>query len=254
MALGMQGRGHEAVTSWAGGVGNAKRAEQARTSGGLHIGRRFTRPGEPPLETVRYQYRDSVITNPDGSVVFELRGAEVPEGWSQLATDIAISKYFRKAGIHGDPHRGERSVRELVYRVAHSIREAGEHFGGYFASTDEADNFEAELTHLLVHQKAAFNSPVWFNCGLYHRYGIEGTGGNWAWDPHTDAITETDNAYERPQCSACFIQAVDDDLMAIYELVKNEARLFKYGSGTGTNFSRSAASRRCSRGAAPRAA
>ncbi|NOY93672.1 MAG: adenosylcobalamin-dependent ribonucleoside-diphosphate reductase, partial [Deltaproteobacteria bacterium] len=111
-------------------------------------------------------------------------------------------------------------------------------FGGYFADEVAADNFEAELAHLLVHQKAAFNSPVWFNCGLWHRYGIIGTGGNYAWDSKQDMITETDNAYERPQCSACFIQAVDDDLMAIYDLLKSEARLFKYGSGTGTNFSK----------------
>ena len=185
-----------------------------------------------------YQKRNSVITNPDGSVVFELKGAEVPEGWSQLASDIAISKYFRKAGIHGDKTKGETRVRDLVYRVSHTIREAGERFGGYFASTQDADSFEAELTQLLINQRAAFNSPVWFNCGLYHRYGIEGSAGNHAWDPQTDEITETPNAYARPQCSACFIQKVDDDLMAIYELIRNEARLFKFGSGTGTNFSK----------------
>jgi ribonucleoside-diphosphate reductase alpha chain len=216
---------------------SAARADRTRTDGGVSIERRFTQPGENPLETASYTRRDSVITNPDGSVVFELRGAEVPEGWSQLATDIAVSKYFRKAGLFGDPARGERSVRQLVYRVAHTIREAGEKFGGYFASEEAADTFEAELSHLLLHQKAAFNSPVWFNCGLWHRYEIEGSGGNYAWDPRSDDIIETRTAYERPQCSACFIQAVDDDLMAIYELVRNEARLFKYGSGTGSNFS-----------------
>ncbi|MFW6067530.1 MAG: vitamin B12-dependent ribonucleotide reductase [Myxococcota bacterium] len=219
------------------GQAGAQRAEKTRVAGGLPVERRFTQPGENPLETAKYERRDSVITNPDGSVVFELKGAEVPEGWSQLATDIAVSKYFRKAGLHGDPARGERSVRQLVYRVAHTIREAGEQFGGYFASAEDADTFEAELSHLLLHQKAAFNSPVWFNCGLWHRYGIEGSGGNYAWDARTDDIIETRNAYERPQCSACFIQAAQDDLMGIYELVRNEARLFKYGSGTGSNFS-----------------
>ena len=213
-------------------------AELSKNAGGLNVGRRFTRVGEKPLDEVTYQLRDSVISNPDGSVVFEMRGAEVPVDWSQLASDIAISKYFRKAGIHGDRDRGERSVRELVHRVAHTIREAGENLGGYFASAADADAFEAELGHLLVHQKAAFNSPVWFNCGLYQRYGIEGTGGNYRWNPETDRIIETANAYENPQCSACFIQSVDDDLMAIYDLVKAEARLFKYGSGTGTNFSK----------------
>jgi ribonucleoside-diphosphate reductase alpha chain len=186
---------------------------------------------------VAYEQRDSVITNPDGSVVFELRDAEIPKEWSQLATDIAVSKYFRKAGINGDPKRGERSARELVYRVAHTIREAGERLGGYFASAADADAFESELSYLLIHQHAAFNSPVWFNCGLFQRYGIAGSGGNFAWSPDTNEVVETANAYQSPQCSACFIQKVDDDLMKIYDLVKNEARLFKYGSGTGSNFS-----------------
>jgi len=128
-------------------------------------------------------------------------------------------------------------VRQVVHRLSHTIREAGEQMGGYFATKKDAETFEAELTYMLVHQYGAFNSPVWFNCGLFHRYGIEGSGGNWGWDAETDTITETARAYERPQCSACFIQSVGDDLMGIYELVKNEARLFKYGSGTGTNFS-----------------
>ncbi len=204
---------------------------------GLEFKTFYTQPGVNPLEDLEYEQRDSVITNPDGSVVFELRGAEIPQEWSQLATDIAVSKYFRKAGINGDPKRGERSVRELVYRVAHTIREAGERLGGYFATSADAETFEAELSYLLVHQHAAFNSPVWFNCGLFQRYGITGSGGNFAWSPDTSEIFETENAYQNPQCSACFIQKVDDDLMKIYDLVKNEARLFKYGSGTGSNFS-----------------
>ncbi|MCH2108725.1 MAG: vitamin B12-dependent ribonucleotide reductase, partial [Polyangiaceae bacterium] len=131
----------------------------------------------------------------------------------------------------------EKSVRQVVHRVAHTIREAGESFGGYFATKKDAEAFEHELTWLLVNQYGAFNSPVWFNCGLYAEYGIEGSGGNWAWNPANDTIQETSNAYENPQCSACFIQKVEDDLMGIYELVKHEARLFKYGSGTGSNFS-----------------
>jgi ribonucleoside-diphosphate reductase alpha chain len=219
-------------------IEGARRAEVSQQAGGLSMDRKLTAAGSDPLEDADYVLRDSQITNSDGSVVFELKGAQVPEGWSQLATDIAVSKYFRKAGIDGDKNKGERSVRQLVYRVAHSLREAGDKFGGYFPDKEAADTFEAELSHLLVHQKAAFNSPVWFNCGLYQRYGIEGSGGNYAWDPEQDVIFKTDTAYEHPQCSACFIQAVDDDLMAIYELIKNEARLFKYGSGTGTNFSK----------------
>ena len=215
----------------------AHRAGRSQQAGGLTVERRFTAPGEDPLETTVYEKRDSAISNSDGSTVFELKGAEVPVGWSQLATDIAVSKYFRKAGLNGDKNSGERSVRQLVYRISHSLREAGDQFGGYFADKTAADNFEAELSHLLVDQKAAFNSPVWFNCGLYQRYGIEGQGGNWYWDAKADQMMETTNAYEHPQCSACFIQAVEDDLMAIYEVVRNEARLFKYGSGTGSNFS-----------------
>jgi ribonucleoside-diphosphate reductase alpha chain len=212
--------------------------EQTPRSAGVKVARMFTRPGVDPLDEVRYESRDSVITDPDGTVVFQLKGAEIPAGWSQLATDIAVSKYFRKAGIHGDAKRGETSARDLVYRVARTIREAADKATGYFASSEDADTFEAELSHLLIHQRAAFNSPVWFNCGLYQRYGIEGSGGNWGFDPVLGKVTETRTAYEQPQCSACFIQSVDDDLMGIYDLIKNEARLFKYGSGTGSNFSK----------------
>src|SRR6185436_8173811 len=106
---------------------------------GLALARLFTQPGIDPLEEVRYENRDSVITDPDGTVVFQLKNAEIPEGWSQLATDIAVSKYFRKAGIHGDSKRGETSARDLVRRVARTLREAGEKFGGYFASAADAD-------------------------------------------------------------------------------------------------------------------
>lgn len=225
------------------GKTNGKSAASARKRAahkGLGFERRFTEKSADPLDQVTWERRSSVITNPDGSVVFKMEGAEIPAGWSQLATDIVVSKYFRKAGLNGRKEVGETSVRQVVYRLAHTIREAGEKFGGYFASTKDADAFEAELSFLLVNQYGAFNSPVWFNCGLYHRYGIEGAGGNFAWDEtsgNDEAILETANAYERPQCSACFIQAIQDDLMGIYELVKSEARLFKYGSGTGTNFS-----------------
>ena len=127
-------------------VEGTRRAEVSQQAGGLSLERKLTQPGEEPLEAVEYVLRDSQITNSDGSVVFELKGAQVPEGWSQLATDIAVSKYFRKAGIDGDKSKGERSVRQLVYRVAHSLREAGEKFGGYFANAEAADTFEAELT------------------------------------------------------------------------------------------------------------
>jgi len=215
-----------------------KRTPSKRPRRGLAIERRYTEEDSEAFADMVWESRESVITNPDGSVVFKMEGAEVPAGWSQLATDIVVSKYFRKAGLHGDKAKGETSVREVVYRIAHTIRTAGEEFGGYFASKKDADTFEAELAWMLANQYGAFNSPVWFNCGLFHEYGIEGSGGNWAWNEEATEVSETANAYERPQCSACFIQSVDDDLMAIYDLVKSEARLFKYGSGTGSNFSR----------------
>jgi ribonucleoside-diphosphate reductase alpha chain len=214
------------------------RRNNGRRTAGLTLERRYTTTETDPLADVTWERRQSVITNPDGSVVFKMEDAEIPAPWSQLATDIVVSKYFRKAGLKGDPKRGETSVRQVVYRIAHTIRLAGERFGGYFASSKDADTFEAELTWLMANQYGAFNSPVWFNCGLYHEYGIEGSGGNWAWQEDAGAIEETPNAYEHPQCSACFIQSVDDDLMSIYDLIKSEARLFKYGSGTGSNFSR----------------
>ena len=217
--------------------GAKKAARKAKAREGLTIDRVFTKPGQDPLEAIVWERRTSAITNPDGSIVFKLEGAQIPANWSQLATDIVVSKYFRKSGLYGRKDLGETSVAQVVERLAVTIREAGEQQGGYFASKADAEAFEAELAHMLVHQIGAFNSPVWFNCGLWHRYKIAGSGGIFAWDAETDAIIETKNAYERPQCSACFIQSVDDDLMSIYELVKTEARLFKYGSGTGTNFS-----------------
>jgi ribonucleoside-diphosphate reductase alpha chain len=217
------------------------------------VQRRYTTAGQDPLDGVVYERRTSAITNPDGSIVFKMEGAEVPATWSQLATDIVISKYFRKAGLHGQKDVGEKSVRQVVHRIAHTIRKASDTFGGYFATKEDADTFEAELSFLLVNQYGAFNSPVWFNCGLFHEYGIEGSGGNWAWDYESDKnigaaaagaasttvspMVLTQGAYQRPQCSACFIQSAPDDLMGIFELMKSEARLFKYGSGTGSNFS-----------------
>ena len=196
----------------------------------------FVPAGVDPYEQVKWTHRSSQITGSDGQVIFAMDAVEVPESWSQLATDIAVSKYFRKAGVPKTGH--ETSVRQLVHRVAHTIRTAGEKFGGYFATEKDAEQFEKELVHILLQQKGAFNSPVWFNCGLYHEYGILGSGGNWAWDLKADRPFQTTNSFEYPQCSACFIQSVEDNLDSIFDLVKNEARIFKYGSGTGTNFSK----------------
>ena len=204
----------------------------------LQMNRRFTQVGKNPLDAIRYVKSNSKIKDTDGKSVFEMKDVEVPEGWSQLAVDILVSKYFRKAGVKNENSAigHEVSVRQVVKRIAHTLRTGGEMMG-YFNSAD-AETFEAELSHMLVNQMGAFNSPVWFNLGLFAEYGIEGSGGNFAYDMLTDSIKETKNAYEHPQCSACFIQSVDDDLMSIFDLIKNEARLFKYGSGTGTNFSK----------------
>jgi ribonucleoside-diphosphate reductase alpha chain len=215
----------------------SKRPAGAESARGTAFPRYFSKEGKHPFDEIIWERRQSIITNPDGTVVFKMEGAEIPKGWSQLATDIVVSKYFRKAGLGADKSEGERSVRQVVTRVARTIRAGGEKFAGYFATQKDADTFEAELTWLLVNQYGAFNSPVWFNCGLYAEYGIEGSGGNWAWTPETDTVGLTPNAYQYPQCSACFIQKVPDDLMGIYDLIKFEARLFKYGSGTGSNFS-----------------
>lgn len=213
-----------------------EKTEAAKPGFGIKFQRKFTQAGVNPLDKIEYARRTSAITNPDGSVVFKMEDVEVPKDWSQLATDIIVSKYFRKAGVPG-PAGHETSARQVVYRIAHTIRTAGEKFGGYFASAEDAQAFEDELLHMMITQKCVFNSPVWFNCGLFHEYGISGGGGNWYWDPATDTLKQTTDAYSHPQCSACFIQSVQDDLMSIFELVQHEARLFKFGSGTGTNFS-----------------
>jgi ribonucleoside-diphosphate reductase alpha chain len=202
---------------------------------GLKFQRFFTQPDLHPFEAVAFERREARITDPDGSVVFEMADVEVPVSWSQLATDIITSKYFRKSGV---PQTGsEKSVKQVISRITRTIGREGRALG-VFATAEDAEIFEMELTHLLVNQMGAFNSPVWFNCGLWHEYGIEGSGGNWFWNAETGQIEQARSAYEHPQCSACFIQSVDDDLMGLFELMKTEACLFKYGSGTGTNFSR----------------
>ena len=209
----------------------------APTHAGLHVPRRQTRPGVDPLDQIDWARRSTVISNPDGSVVFRMDDVEVPAHWSQLATDIVVSKYFRKAGVPGRPGH-ETSVRQVVHRLAHTIRTGGESQGGYFAGPEDAEAFEAELSYMLAMQIGAFNSPVWFNCGLWHEYQIQGSGGNFVYDPERLALEVTGDSYSRPQVSACFIQSVDDDLMSIFELARNEARVFKFGSGTGSNFSK----------------
>src|SRR5213082_1716598 len=227
----------------AGASMTAPRSEGPRPSRkakGLPVPRRITPDGlsaAQVLEQVEWTRRPAKISGADGEVVFKMDDAEVPAAWSQLATDVAVSKYFRKAGVPTGSG-AEESVRQLVRRVAHTLRTAGEAMGGYFATASDAETFEAELSYMLVHQIGAFNSPVWFNCGLWHEYKIKGSGGNYAVDLATGKAYATEDAYTRPQVSACFIQSCSDDLDSIFNLVHDEARVFKYGSGSGTNFSR----------------
>jgi ribonucleoside-diphosphate reductase alpha chain len=185
---------------------------QEKSAPGLRFERFFTRPGVHPFDEVRWELRTASITGERGEVVFEQKDVEVPEFWSQLATNVVASKYFR--GLLGSPQR-ERSVRQLISRVADTIAAWGRK-DGYFATEEDADTFHKELIHLLLMQKASFNSPVWFNVGV---------------------------PGERPQASACFINSVEDSMESILDLVKTEGMLFKYGSGTGTNFSRLRSSR-----------
>ena len=203
---------------------------------GLNIKRHFTNSDVHPFDEIEWEHRDAAIYDENGKAIFEQKNVEVPKSWSQLATDIGASKYFRRAGVPNTDN--EVSMRQLVKRVAHTVRSEGVKSGGYFATPEDAETFESELTHILISQRGAFNSPVWFNCGLWHEYGIEGTGESFFWDRKTEMVQPAVETYEHPQNSACFIQSVDDSLDSMLELQKSEVRLFKHGSGTGTNFSK----------------
>jgi ribonucleoside-diphosphate reductase alpha chain len=178
--------------------------------------------------------RDCLIKDRRGGVFFEMKNVEAPEGWSQLAVDIAASKYFRKKTA---AFKGEHSIQQMVQRVVDAVVKAGSAQGGVFADKKQAEIFGRELKYILYSQRAAFNSPVWFNVGI-DSYGIVSQSEHFAWDEKSKSVKRINNAYERPQCSACFIQSVDDSLESIFELAKIEAKLFKYGSGSGSNFSR----------------
>jgi ribonucleoside-diphosphate reductase alpha chain len=226
----------------------------------MKITRKFTTAGTDPFSTVKWTTRSSKITNPDGSVVFKMDDAAVPETWSQLATDIMVSKYFRKAGVpvkkagqdavtgenevdaSGKVVTGpEKSAKQVIHRLAGCWRQWGEAHG-YFDSKEDAQAFYDELAYMLTHQIAAPNSPQWFNTGLNFAYGITGPAqGHFIVNPKTGEVELAKDAYTHPQPHACFIQSVDDDLVnegGIMDLWTREARLFKYGSGTGTNFSK----------------
>ncbi|MCR4277591.1 MAG: vitamin B12-dependent ribonucleotide reductase [Candidatus Berkelbacteria bacterium] len=203
---------------------------------GLKVSRRFTKPGENVFDTVQWDKRTTTISDEKGNVISQITDVEVPTTWTQLATDILAYKYLRKAGVPTKEGR-EVSLKQAVYRIAHTIADFGEKFG-YFATPEDRVNFEEDLTHILVNQKAAFNSPVWFNCGLYHQYKIAGSGGSFYWDFQQEKVIETKDSYRNPQCSACFILSVEDSLDGIFNLLKTESRVFKFGSGTGANYSR----------------
>jgi ribonucleoside-diphosphate reductase alpha chain len=197
------------------------------TGAGVDFPRYVTDSGKSPYDQVQWETRNATIGNDKGSVIFEQRDIEVPADWSQTATNIVASKYFH--GKLGSPER-ERSVAELVHRVVDSIADWGIH-DGYFAAPEDGENFRAELAHLMLHQKAAFNSPVWFNVGVK-----ESRGYGWFYDAQEAGIKKLTNE-ARPQCSACFIVSVKDSLESILDLAKTEGMLFKWGSGTGSNLS-----------------
>ncbi|MCC7405581.1 MAG: vitamin B12-dependent ribonucleotide reductase [Bdellovibrionales bacterium] len=202
---------------------------------GIKFQRRWTQPGAGPYAGISWVPRKSRILNDRGEVLFELDNIEAPSFWSQEAIDIAASKYFRREGVPGGKG-GETSVRQLIDRVALTIAEQGTKQGIFLSAADE-HHFLDELRYLLVRQMAAFNSPVWFNCGLFARYKIKGESQAWRWDESAYQVVATTNAYEYPQSSACFILKVEDSLQSIHDLAGKEARVFKYGSGSGTNFS-----------------
>jgi len=220
----------------------------------MKVSRRFTRAGVSPYQQIKFVERSTEIRNPDGSVVFRMDGVRVPEGWSQVAVDVLVQKYFRKAGVQlvdeqGNPeldpnHQpvtgSERDARQVFDRLAGCWTHWGRSYG-YFDTDDDAAAFRDELAYMLAAQVAAPNSPQWFNTGLHWAYGITGPAqGHWYTDPASGEIMRSENAYERPQPHACFIQSIADDLVnegGIMDLWTREARLFKYGSGTGTNFS-----------------
>jgi Ribonucleotide reductase, alpha subunit len=229
----------------------------------MRIERRFTTAGQDAYADIPFVTTSSEIRNPDGTVVFRLDDLEVPAAWSQVASDVIAQKYFRKAGIPTErrpvkekdvpeflwrsvaadddtPRTGETSAKQVFDRLAGAWAYWGWK-GGYFSTEDDARAYFDEMRYMLASQMGAPNSPQWFNTGLHWAYGIDGPSqGHYYVDYKTGKLTKSRSAYEHPQPHACFIQSVADDLVnegGIMDLWVREARLFKYGSGTGTNFS-----------------
>ncbi|MEI7938986.1 MAG: vitamin B12-dependent ribonucleotide reductase [Verrucomicrobiota bacterium] len=200
----------------------------------LSIARTFSDSKIKPFDQIEWDQRTAEITDDAGKIIFKQENVEVPKTWSQLATKVVVSKYFY--GEQGTPER-EHSVRQLIHRVCRTIADWGVK-DGYFTKAD-GEVFYDELTWLCLNQYGAFNSPVWFNVGLYHQYhvGNSSSRGNWVCDPRTGRAERAKTQYESPQCSACFIQSVEDNMESIMRLAHSEAMLFKFGSGTGTDLS-----------------
>lgn len=208
---------------------------------GLLQQHRFANPDVHPYDEIEWEMRSAEITDEKGKAIFRQDNIEVPKAFSELATKILASKYFYGDIENGrDPRAGgrESSFRQVVDRVVNTLTVWGAQ-DGYFADAKEQKVFKEDLTWLLVNQVAAFNSPVWFNLGLHQEYGVgkESARGNYYWDKEAAAVERAPNPYEYPQCSACFIQQVDDDLESIMSLAQSEAMLFKFGSGSGTDLS-----------------
>ena len=229
----------------------------------MKIDRKFTEAGKDAYADVEFVTTVSEIRNPDGTIVFKLDDVEVPKKWSQVASDVIAQKYFRKAGVPTALKKvKEKDVPEFLWRsvpATDTTEKTGEISakqvfdrlagawaywgwkGGYFSTEDDARAYYDEMRHMLATQRAAPNSPQWFNTGLHWAYGIDGPGqGHFYVDYQSGELTKSTSAYEHPQPHACFIQSVKDDLVGdggIMDLWVREARLFKYGSGTGTNFS-----------------
>ncbi len=219
------------------------KASTNKSAKGLKFERYFSKEGKSVYDLFDYDRRSSVIRNPSGDAVFEMNDVEVPHSWSQVATDILAQKYFRKAGVpQADGSTGsENSIKQVAHRLVNCWKVWGERYG-YFATTKDAEIFYDELVYTIVGQLAAPNSPQWFNTGLHSSYGITGgPQGHYYVDPITENLEKSTSAYERPQPHACFILSVEDDLVnegGIMDLWVREARIFKYGSGVGTNFSK----------------
>lgn len=233
------------VTLTAGGTAREGNAEENNSSfpdgAGLTFRHAFSRPGVDPFDDVEWDKRTAEITDDLGKAIFRQEDVDVPASWSELATKIAVSKYFYGDIEQGtDPHTGgrENSIRQLIHRVTRTITDWGIK-DGCFADSESAEAFYGDLTWLCLNQHGAFNSPVWFNVGLYQQYGIgkDAGPGNFHWKEEAGRAERAGSQYEYPQGSACFIQSVDDSMEDIMRLAASEAMLFKYGSGTGSDLS-----------------